>query len=74
MGIRIELITLIQEYNKAHNGAEPSKLYLTRADERALATMSLDEAGGPVSGNVREDYKTFLGIVVIWDSAVRYCE
>jgi hypothetical protein len=74
MGIRADILDTIIAFNDANNGAEPSKIHLTRADERALACMSLDEAGGPTSGKVREDWRMINGAEVVWDAPARRCE
>lgn len=74
MAIRDEIISMIQDYNRTHDGEEPTRISLTPADEMALASMDSDEAGGGVSGDVRKDWGTISGIVVEWDSPVRKCQ
>jgi hypothetical protein len=74
MGIRAEIIQLRKNYRDAHGNVEPKRLDLTPDDELRLASMTLDEAGAQRTLSVREQYKKFLGLEVIWDSPVRRCE
>ena len=74
MGIRDELLETVQQYIKKNNGKEPTKIFLTRDDERRLAAMRTDEAGGSVSAGVRKKWKTVDGKEVVWEAESRHCE
>jgi hypothetical protein len=54
MGIRADLAGMIQAFER--DGGTPTKICLTRDDERRLAAMNMDEAGGTTTGNPRNDY------------------
>ena len=64
----------IQEHIKDNDGREPTRIFLTQEDERWLAAMSINEAGGEVSTDVREQWKTIDAKDVVWDAKCRHCE
>lgn len=73
MTIRKEIIDMVNDFTKGH-GRDPTKIYLTREDERRLEAMSRDEAGGDVLGDVRAQWEKILGRQVVWDADDRDCE
>lgn len=76
MGIRDELVELLKDFNKANDGREPTKIYLTKADEMALAGMTDNERGGkmPANTSVRTHFARLFNVETVWDAPVRKCE
>jgi hypothetical protein len=74
MGIREEIVEMIQQFNEAHDGAEPTTIYLTAEDEQRWRSMTRNEAGGKATSNPRIDQKTIMGHPVVWGADHRHCE
>jgi len=74
LSIRADLVECQKAFIRANDGKEPTKIYLTRADERALTMMPRDEAGGTTPANIRTLLTHVLGMTPIWDAPHRRCE
>jgi hypothetical protein len=60
---RNSLITEIQGYNEAHDGAEPTEFQLTLADEIDLAAERRSHGA-----NIKESMPSISGIPIRWDA------